>query len=172
MAVAPRLYAGVDSGGPMRGRFTALWEAVDVANALANPLPSLGALLIQFATLSRFSHINATASSRNEPLLKSLGVTPVLGSRLSLEDLLSAVSSITTARVETVYNVREGLLPLTYPPPEFGHGHGAAAAGRLQDGLRGVAMGLKELEEEETRLPETVGVTVADRDRMLVPLDP
>ncbi|KAH9940504.1 GroES-like protein [Epithele typhae] len=56
---------------------------------------SVGQYAIQMAKMSKFSPIIATASPRNEPLLKSLGVTHALDRSLSTEVILAELKKIT-----------------------------------------------------------------------------
>ncbi|KAK7679613.1 hypothetical protein QCA50_017324 [Cerrena zonata] len=65
---------------------------------------SNGQCVIQFARLSGFSPIIATASLRNEDLLKSLGVTHVVDRNLNATDLISAIRGITSKPTQLVYD--------------------------------------------------------------------
>ncbi|GBE88096.1 Zinc-type alcohol dehydrogenase-like protein [Sparassis crispa] len=65
---------------------------------------SVGQYVIQFAKLAGFSPIIATASLHNTELLKSYGATHVLDRRLSASDLITAVSHITSAPIQIVYD--------------------------------------------------------------------
>ncbi|EIN12987.1 GroES-like protein [Punctularia strigosozonata HHB-11173 SS5] len=65
---------------------------------------SVGEYAIQFARLSGFSPIIATASDRHVEHLKSIGATHVLSRSASVESLLAEVHSITDEPLQVVYD--------------------------------------------------------------------
>ncbi|PCH39330.1 GroES-like protein [Wolfiporia cocos MD-104 SS10] len=66
---------------------------------------SVGQYVIQVAKLAGFSPIITTASLTNADYLRSLGATHVLDRKLTAEQLKAQVSSITSAPIQTVYDV-------------------------------------------------------------------
>ncbi|GBE88144.1 chaperonin 10-like protein [Sparassis latifolia] len=66
---------------------------------------SVGQFAIQLSKLAGFSPIIATASLHNTELLTSQGATHVLDRHLSAAALQAAIAKITTAPIETVFDV-------------------------------------------------------------------
>ncbi|KAG5732530.1 Zinc-type alcohol dehydrogenase-like protein C2E1P3.01, partial [Termitomyces sp. T112] len=65
---------------------------------------SVGQFVIQFAKLSGFSEIIATASVKHEIFLKSLGATHVLDRNLSTAELDAEIRKLTSKPIEFVYD--------------------------------------------------------------------
>ncbi|KZP06120.1 GroES-like protein [Athelia psychrophila] len=86
------------------------WEQGGQAKYDGKPLlvlggaSSVGAYVIQFAKLSGFSPIIATASLHNAAYLESLGATHVLDRHLDAAALKKEVSSITKLPIDIVYD--------------------------------------------------------------------
>ncbi|KAI0649514.1 GroES-like protein [Trametes meyenii] len=91
--------------------FTAPWEEAGSTSFSGKPAfiiggsSSVGQYAIQFAKLSGFSPIIATASLHNEALLKSLGATHVIDRKLSHDEIVREVSKIVAGKpVEYAYD--------------------------------------------------------------------
>ncbi|EPQ54186.1 GroES-like protein [Gloeophyllum trabeum ATCC 11539] len=104
------LYAPINDTAPGGAGLTAPWEAGGRGKYAGKPIlvlggsSSVGQMVIQFAKLSGFSPIITTASQTNQTLVNSLGATHLIDRALPAESFHAAVSSITTAPLEIIYN--------------------------------------------------------------------